>query len=263
MSAPRFACAALLLVAGAIAPSLASAAAPVSGEICEGRSGAELIRCIEAAARTAPAQGAPAPSRPEPPAPPGDRASAASRSSTTAPPQGVPEDCTGRTGSALRSCLAAGGRLRPEAAQPGPAGTSAPQGDTASVNADCDALTGEALRACVAGTAAASAGRGDLATRAIDCTALLVADQALCVHRNQSLNACRDRKRYPDEALCLRSFMASAPTPAAADCRALPAAQRPACEARNRASAACAGEGQGYFACLDRRLGADRYVRWR
>lgn len=234
--------------------ALASGPVRAAEEICQGRSGTDLIRCIEAAARTPPA------SQPAPQAPGGGAPAPAARvAAPSADPP--PEDCTGRSGQALRRCLAAGGRLRPEAAMPGGASPERP-GPSTDASGNCEALKGEALRACVA-RAAAGTGRPDPQTSPVDCTALLREDQALCIHRNQTLNECRDRKRYPDERLCLRSFASGAPIPAAADCRGLPAARRPACEARNRANVACASQGLSYFACLERRLGTGEYVRWR
>jgi hypothetical protein len=91
----------------------------------------------------------------------------------------------------------------------------------------------------------------------IPCTGYNPADQPLCLHRNTALVECRNRARYPDFDVCLRSHMARAPEPGRADCRNLSTRARNHCEARNQVYAACTGDKLGYFACLEHRLGAD------
>jgi hypothetical protein len=51
----------------------------------------------------------------------------------------------------------------------------------------------------------------------IVCTGYHRADQPLCVHRNSAIMECRNRQKYPDLDVCLRSQMARAPTPELAD----------------------------------------------
>jgi hypothetical protein len=243
--------------------ALAPPAGAAERDICEHKAGQELIRCIEAAARS----GAPAPAQD------GSKASSTARrtqpSSVVAPvaparevPRPPAEDCTGRDGDALRRCLAAGGRLNPDAfpAAPAlPAAAATPPTTTRTRAESCESKSGEALRRCVqaqaqqAGTGAATPSQPQV----IPCRGYTAADQPLCLHRNSAIVECRKRTLYPDLDVCLRSQMARAPQPAHADCGKLPARERPHCEARNRVYAACSGDKMGYFACLERQLGSD------
>ena len=231
-------------------------------DICDNKAGPELIRCIEAAARS----GAPAPSQDSPKASPSTRRSPPS--SVVAPaapvleaPRPPAEDCTGRNGDALRRCLAAGGRLNPDAFPTAPA-VAAPAAAPITTPAraeSCEGKSGEALRLCVqaqskhAGFAAATPSQPQV----IPCRGYTGADQPLCLHRNSAIVECRKRNLYPDLDVCLRSHMARSPQPARADCGKLPARERPHCEARNRVYAACSGDRMSYFACLERQLGSD------
>jgi hypothetical protein len=242
----------------AAAPALAAQA-----DICENKAGADLIRCIEAAARTGEAGRTPdAPRTPAPPQPP---ATGATRPAAPVPapaaeaPRAPAEDCTGRSGEALRRCLAAGGRLAPEAATIGPAKAPVSAPASASARADsCENKTGEALRLCIEAQAKdMPAARKSAQPQVIPCTGYTPADQPLCLHRNTALVECRNRSRYPDFDVCVRSHMARAPEPGRADCRNLTTRARNHCEARNQAYAACTGDKLGYFACLGHRLGAD------
>lgn len=225
-------------------------------DICEHKSGTELLRCIEASARgpsdagtRAAREGQPAKTAniPAPTAP--ERAPRATSPSPA-------EDCTGRTDEALRRCLASGGRLSPSAAvvdrhmAPGPA---APVSDA------CEGKTGEALRACVEAAAkrATPPGRVLAHPQTLACTGYTLADQPLCVHRNTAIVECRNREKYPDPEVCLRSLMNRAPDPLVADCGKLQGRARAHCEARNRTFQPCTGDKLGYFACLEHRLGAD------
>jgi hypothetical protein len=242
--------------------ALAAPAWSAERDICEHKAGPELIRCIEAAARA----GAPAPSQDSAKA-----SSSAKRSHRTAvvtpaapaleAPHPPAEDCTGRDGDGLRRCLAAGGRLNPDAfptASAVPAAAAAPSTGAARVER-CEGKSGEALRLCVQ----AQSKRADIAAatpsqpQVIPCRGYTAADQPLCLHRNSAIVECHKRNLYPDLDVCLRSQMARVPQPARADCGNLPARSRPHCEARNRVYAACSGDKMGYFACLERQLGSD------
>ncbi|MGH8666795.1 MAG: hypothetical protein ACREUX_21235 [Burkholderiales bacterium] len=241
--------------------TLAGPAWSAERDICENKAGPELIRCIEAAARS----GGPAPSQDAAKAAPTKRSTSSSVVTPVAPafvpPRAPAEDCTGRSGEALRRCLAAGGRLNPDAfpsAPTVPAAAAAPT--TAPARAEsCEGKSGEALRLCVeaqskdAGIAAAKPSQPQV----IPCSGYTAVDQPLCLHRNSAIVECRKRNLYPDVDVCLRSHMARAPQPARADCGKLQARLRAHCEARNRVYAACSGDKMGYFACLERQLGSD------
>jgi len=247
-----------------LTPMLAIAA---ERDICENKAGQELIRCIEAAARaTPPPAAAPAPKSAPTPAPPPPAKSVLAPTSAPLPktqaqpaPAAVrptPEDCTGKTGEILRRCLAAGGRLSPEAAvvssQPQQLSTPAVRQES------CDGKSGEELRRCI--EAAAKAPQASPAVtqpQVIACTGFTAADQPLCLHRNTALVECRNRQKYPDFDVCLRSFMVSAPQPARADCTTLQARSRTHCENRNQAFQGCLNDKVAYFACLEQKLGAD------
>jgi hypothetical protein len=253
---PKALCA-LVAIAGLAAPAWGA-----ERDICEHKTGQDLIRCIEAAARS----GAPAPSQDSPKA-----SSSAKRpqpSSVVAPvapafeaPRPPAEDCTGRDGDALRRCLAGGGRLNPDAF---PAASTVPAAAAAAPTIparaeSCEGKSGEALRLCVQAQSklAATGPATPSQPQVIPCRGYTAADQPLCLHRNSAIAECRKRNLYPDLDVCLRSQMARAPQPARADCGKLPARERPHCEARNRVYAACSGDKMGYFACLERQLGSD------
>jgi hypothetical protein len=227
-------------------------------DICENKAGQDLIRCIEAAARS----GGPAPAPDSGKGLPAKRpASPAAVAPAFEVPRAPAEDCTGRSGDALRRCLAAGGRLNPDAfptPATAPAAAAAPAAATGRAES-CEGKSGEALRQCVEAQSkdASAATLKASQPQAIPCTGYTAADQPLCVHRNSAIAECRNRSLYPDFNVCLRSHMARAPQPAQADCSKLQARQRAHCEARNRVFAACSSDKMGYFACLERQLGSD------
>jgi len=243
-------------------------AAAAERDICENRSGQDLIRCIEASARGAPApparatpappaQGAPATAL-KPYAPPAAKAPVETLPPITPlpePPPFPPEDCTGRVGPELRRCLAAGGRLQPSAAVVPPAPVAPAPTPAATTPQSCDGKTGEALRLCVEQTAKNPSKFA--ADRTLLCGGYTAADQPLCLHRNSAIVECRNRKRYPDFDVCMRSHMIRAPEPKAADCRDVPPRAKGHCESRNRVYQSCTGDKIGYFACLERHLGTD------
>jgi len=258
------------LAAAALIGALPAAAA--ERDICDGKAGQALIQCIEAAARGVPQKDAPA-AKPAPAAP----SAPAQKAAPAAGPTPIPvivapsEDCTGKPRDEMRRCLAAGGRLAPSAAVVGPSAAAASTAPSGPVN--CDGRAGEELRRCVeaaardappaiapgAGAPAAS-GTGHLPI--IPCTGYVAADQPLCMHRNSAISECRNRKKYPEFDVCMRSLMSNAPVPAAvADCTKLGQTQRARCEARNRVHPACKGEKTGYFACLEQKLGADAVAK--
>ena len=257
---------AALHVGALIAAGLVGVAAHAAqADICENKTGPELIRCIEAAARTADPPRAPAaPASPAKPAAAGAASPPASAPVVQAP-RAPAEDCTGRSGEALRHCLAAGGRLAPEAAitpavkgAPAGAAGSGMNADAGGRSADCEGKSGEALRLCVEAQAKdAPAVRKTAHTQVVSCTGYTPADQPFCLHRNTALVECRKASLYPDKDVCLRSHMARAPEPGRADCSKLAARPRAHCEARNQVYASCLGDKLGYFACLEHRLGAD------
>lgn len=249
-----------------------AASALAAGDICEGKTGPELIRCIEAAARTpGKAQETPPPAakqiapvaKPAPSIPLRATAPEPPRPAVVEPPRPPAEDCTGREGQALRTCLAAGGRLSPQAAvaAPSPARASAVPG-TAGGADRCDGKSGEEARRCIEQAArAATAQPGPAGPKVLNCTLYHAADQKLCLHRNTALLECRNRQKYPDEATCVRSLMTTAPEPLRADCARGSGAARAQCEARNRVFAACSADRMGYFDCLEHRLGPDAYAK--
>jgi hypothetical protein len=223
-------------------------------DICEGKSGPDLIRCIEAASR-APAQ------QPAPAQTPARSASAAAQPKVKVPAPPVreaaapaAEDCTVKSGEQLRHCLAAGGRLSPSAAV-----TSPPPTPASALHAEsCDGKSGEDLRSCVQSAARAQTKpAGPAQPQVISCKGYTAADQPLCVHRNVAIAECRNRQKYPDYDVCLRSYMSRAPEPARADCSKLQARSRTHCDSRNQVFQSCTGDKLGYFACLEKRLGAD------
>ncbi len=254
-----------IFAAIAASSALAGPARGAERDICENKAGRELIRCIEAAARSA----APASSASATKAPAGARAQPSTPGSAVTPvapaveaPRAPVEDCTGRSGDALRRCLAAGGRLNPQAyPAESSAAASAPAAAAASPARveSCEDKSGEALRSCVQAQAKehGNAQHATSLTQVIPCSGYLAADQPLCLHRNSAIIECRKRNLYPDLEVCLRSQMARAPQPGRADCSKLPARLRPQCEARNRVYAACSSDKMGYFACLQRQLGSD------
>jgi hypothetical protein len=226
-------------------------------DICENRTGPDLVRCIEASARGTPVP--PAPTRKPaaevpPPARTGATVALPEPPGYAAQPAVPPEDCTGRTGPALRTCLAAGGRLSPSAAVV-PAPSAAPSAPAAAAPESCDGKSGDALRTCLE-HAARSPMKPDRNRRLV-CTGYTVADQPLCVHRNTAIDECRNRTRYPDFDVCMRSQMVRAPEPKRADCTKVSARARGHCEARNRVYEQCLSDRTGYFGCLERQLGAD------
>lgn len=256
---------ALLAIAALPAGALAA------GDICEGKTGQELIRCIEAAART--------PGRAQEPPPPAAKPSTPVAKPAPSVPLRVPppepprpvaepprppaEDCTGREGQALRSCLAAGGRLSPEAAVTGPSATR-PNATAGTVGGaeQCDGKSGEEARRCIEQAARAATAQPRAAEpKVLNCTLYHAADQKLCLHRNTALLECRNRQKYPDQATCVRSLMTTAPEPLRADCARASGSARAQCEARNRVFAACSGDRMGYFDCLEHRLGPDAYAK--
>lgn len=227
--------------------------APISAserDICENKSGTELLRCIEASARGA-SEPATRPAREGQPA-----ATVSERAPRSTSPAAVAGDCTGRTGDELRRCLAAGGRLSPSAAV---ADRNTAPVPVAPASDGCEGKTGDALRTCVEESAkrATATKRGVALPQTLVCTGYTVADQPLCVHRNTAIIECRKREKYPDHDVCLRSLMSRAPDPLVADCGKLQGRARAHCEARNRAFQPCTGDKLGYFACLEHRLGAD------
>jgi len=259
----------LALLALTIAPAGAHAAA----DICEGKSGPELIRCIEAAARTpaGKAQDAPAPppkqsaqvAKPAPSVPLRVTTPEPPRPVVVEPPRPPAEDCTGREGQALRTCLAAGGRLSPQAAviAPSPARANAAPGTVGGAE-QCDGKSGEEARRCIEQAARAATARpGQTGPKVLNCTLYHAADQKLCLHRNTALLECRNRQKYPDEATCVRSLMTTAPEPLRADCARGSGAARAQCEARNRVFATCSSDRMGYFDCLEHRLGPDAHAK--
>jgi len=258
-----------LAAAALLASALTAPAMAAERDICENKSGQELIRCIEAAARGAPPPAAPsptpAPGKAAPTAAPTAPAKVASPSaprpqSVPEPARPAPEDCTGKAGETLRRCLAAGGRLAPEAAV-----TSSSTPQTAPTAAaprqeSCDSKSGEELRRCVEAAAKApqpTPSVGVAQPQVISCTGYSAADQPLCLHRNTALVECRNRQKYPDFDVCLRSFMVRAPQPTRADCSALQARSRAHCENRNQAFQGCLADKMTYFACLEQKLGTD------
>lgn len=233
-------------------------------EICEGMSGQQLIRCIEAEAR-----GKPLPPSTKPVAGrsvelPRTTASPLAAPRVDDPPAAPAEDCTGRRDDELRRCLAAGGRLQPSAAVVGDAPRTAVHAYAVSPDT-CDNKTGEELRRCVEAAAKTASNRptAPAATRheTIQCTGYHPADQPLCVHRNAVIAECRNPVKYADFGVCLRSQMMSAPTPGRADCSKLQARSRTHCESRNAAYSACLADKLAYFSCLEHRLGADAVLR--
>lgn len=260
----RIAARAVALVA-LVAACLVPSARAAERDICENRSGQDLVRCIEASVRgqtSAPPRSPPPDNaRSAAPAPPGPMPVAP----VTAPPA-LPsfpaEDCTGRAEQEMRRCLAAGGRLQPSAAvAPPPQAAPAEAPKSAGAPEPCDGKTGEDLRACVERTARAPL--RNTTDRTLDCTGYHAADQGLCVHRNTAIAECRNRKQYPDFDVCMRSQMNRAPEPKAADCSRSAPQARGHCEARNRVYKSCVGDRIGYFACLDRHLGTDAVLRKR
>ncbi len=255
-----------VLRAAALAAALASPAAlAAQSDICENKAGADLIRCIEAAARAGEPGRAPDSTRPAPAKPP---AAGAIRPAPPAAPPATPpaaeaprapaEDCTGRKGEAMRSCLAAGGRLSPEAATIGSAKASPAFAPVLRSSDSCEGRSGEALRLCIEAQAKDAPGAHKPAQdQVIACTGYHPADQQLCLHRNTALVECRNKGRYPDYDVCVRSYMVRAPSPQQADCRNLSSRARTHCEARNRVYASCTGDKLGYFTCLEQRLGPD------
>lgn len=249
--------AALLLALWGITPVFAA-----EQDICENRTGQDLVRCIEASARGAPTPARPAQGVPvsKPPAVAPATAKTGATVALPAPPAPAlepslpPEDCTGRTDQALRTCLAAGGRLSPSAAVVPPARPS-PAATVASAPESCDGKTGEALRTCIESAARAPA-RSDRNRRLV-CTGYTAADQPLCVHRNTAIDECSNRKRYPDFEVCMRSQMIRALDPKRADCSKVGARARGHCESRNRVYEQCLGDKTGYFGCLEKHLGTD------
>lgn len=252
-------------VAAAFIVTITSAlpAAAAEQDICENRAGQDLVRCIEASARGTPP---PPPVRSVPATKPAPAAPATTPAKTgaTVPlpplpgpvpePSFAPEDCTGRTDQALRSCLAAGGRLRPSAAVVAPARPATPATGVIAPES-CDGKSGEALRTCI--EAAARAPVKSDRNRRLVCTGYTSADQPLCVHRNTAVDECQNRKRYPDMDVCMRSQMTRAPEPRQADCSKVSARARGHCESRNRVYEQCLSDKIGYFACLEKHLGTD------
>lgn len=255
----RVAAAYFVTLAGVV-PALAA-----EQDICENRTGQDLVRCIEASARGAPP---PPPLRSVPAPKPAQTAPASApatgKTGATVPlpplpgpvpePSFAPEDCTGRTDQALRSCLAAGGRLAPSAAVVTPTRPATPANVVAAPE-NCDGKTGEALRTCI--EAAARAPVTQNRNRRLVCTGYTTADQPLCVHRNTAIDECQNRKRYPDMDVCMRSQMTRAPEPKQADCTKVSARARGHCESRNRVYQQCVSDRVGYFACLEKHLGTD------
>lgn len=229
-------------------------------EICEGLSGRDLVRCVEATAKGLPP---PAAEKTAPPSVGSPRGSAA-RSVPVEPPAAsrTPvEDCTGKNPEEMRRCLAAGGRLQPSAAVIPDASRPTSTAPIATSAESCDGQSGEALRQCVELAARSPQRQGQAHTAArhepIVCTGYQRADQPLCVHRNTAITECRNRQKYPDVDVCLRSQMARAPTPEIAGCKNLQARARAHCEARNQAYGGCISDKLGYFACLAKKLGTD------
>lgn len=252
------AAAALLVMITSVLPATAAAA-----DICENRTGQDLVRCIEASARGTPPP-PPVRSAPTSKTAPAAPAAATAKTGATVPlpplpspapePAFAPEDCTGRTDQALRTCLAAGGRLAPSAAVVAPTRTTPPVA-VATATETCEGKSGEALRACIETTARAPV-KVDRNRRLV-CTGYTSADQPLCVHRNTAIDECQNRKRYPDMDVCMRSQMTRAPEPKRADCTKVPARARGHCESRNRVYEQCLSDKIGYFACLEKHLGTD------
>lgn len=257
MSSTATVCRAAAALLATITSVLPAAAA--EQDICENRTGQDLVRCIEASARgkppSPPVRGAPAP-KPSPTAPAktGATVPLPSPPSPVPEPSFAPEDCTGRTDQALRSCLAAGGRLAPSAAVVAPSRPATPAAVVTAPDT-CDGKTGEALRSCIEATARAPV-KSDKNRRLV-CTGYTSADQPLCVHRNTAIDECQNRKRYPDMDVCMRSQMTRAPEPKRADCTKVSARARGHCESRNRVYEQCLSDKIGYFACLEKHLGTD------
>jgi hypothetical protein len=252
------------LRAAAIAAAIGSQPA-LAGEndICENKSGPELIRCIEAAARSGnQGKAADAPKAQPPASRPAAPATSRPVQVPAAPvveaPRAPAEDCTGRSGDALRRCLAAGGRLSPDAAI---VTNTAPATPTVVITPareeTCEGKSGELLRLCVEAQSKSAPAARKSSQEIVACTGYTPADQPLCVHRNTALVECRNKKLYPDFGVCLRSHMIRAPEPGRADCSKLQARARSHCEARNHVYASCNSDKMGYFACLEQRLGAD------
>ena len=242
---------------GAVAAAAALFAAAAERDICENKTGRELIRCIEEAARRGHPDAAP---REPAGAPPASKPSAL-QAPAAPPPVRTPqarEDCTGRTGAELQRCLAAGGRIRPDTAvvRPAPRATARQPGPAQPES--CDDKTGEALRLCIEAQARAMAAPKAAQPQTIACGGYTRADQALCWHRNQAILECRQRRDlYPDFGVCLRSLMATAPEPQEENCAKLQGRARSHCDARNRVYAFCRKDKLDYFDCLDRQLGPD------
>jgi len=241
-------------------------------DICEQRTGQDLIRCIEASARGTP----PPPPRvtappaasvaPVPPAANANRPAAMPATKAQSvmlppvatipePPPFPPEDCTGRADQDLRRCLAAGGRLKPSAAVVPPEPAVPPAAKITAPPESCDGKTGEALRTCIEQSARSPSRMA--VNRLVPCTAYVAADQPLCLHRNSAIIECENRKRYPDFDICMRSHMTRAPEPKSADCRNVAPKAKGHCESRNRVYQSCTSDKIGYFACLERHLGTD------
>ncbi len=251
-ASPRALARALSLAIAALTLLGSSLSASAAGDICEGRSGPELIRCIEAAAR-----GAPQPpiagktAVPAPPAPP-----PSARAAEPARPPAA--DCTGKAGEQLRACLASGGRLAPAAATEAPAAVAVPAPSVQPADR-CDGRTGDDAKKCIEAAAKQPATQ-PTGPQVLNCTRYHVSDQRLCLHRNTALIECRNRQKYPDTATCLRGFMASAPEPDRADCTNAGAKAKAQCEARNRVYTACRTDRMSYFDCLEQKLGPDAYA---
>lgn len=250
-----------------LAGACAGVAHGAERDICENRTGQDLIRCIEASARGTPAPPARITTSPAPQAPTAipNRSSAtasAKAPAATAPSASVvpelpsfpPEDCTGRVEQDLRRCLAAGGRLQPSAAIVPPEPVAPPAAPASVQPESCNGKTGEALRLCIERSAKNPT---KPANNTVPCTSYHAADQPLCLHRNSAIIECQNRKRYPDFDVCMRSHMTRAPEPKAADCRNASPRAKAHCESRNRVYQSCTGDKIGYFACLERHLGTD------
>jgi hypothetical protein len=236
------------VLASVLGLAVCTLAGAAERDICVGKSGIELIRCIEAAARessSAPATG-------------DQKPASAQKSRGAVPAQRDPapraQDCTGLAEAEMRRCLAAGGQLAPSAAVLAP--TSTPTAIARPEN--CEGESGEKLRQCIeAGARAQKAKAQKQQTRVLACDRYASADQALCAHRNDTLVECRKAGKYPDFDICVRSYMSRAPEPKTADCSRMQARVRAHCERRNRVFQSCLGDKLGYFACLEHQLGAD------
>jgi len=258
----------LTALLGIFACALSELTLAAESDICQNRSGQDLIRCIEASARGTPP---PPPSATKPPPPatvpataprsagsPATKAQVETLAPITAlpePPPFPPQDCTGRVDQELRRCLAAGGRLQPSAAVVPPPPVAPPAVPVAAAPESCDGKSGEALRLCI--EQSAKRPLQSAAARTVPCTGYTAADQPLCVHRNSAIIECGNRKRYPDFDVCMRSNMIRAPEPKLADCRDVSPRAKSHCESRNRVYQSCTGDKIGYFVCLERHLGTD------